>query len=244
VRYASEFFDAFAEGSRTAAAEVVPLVLDLVGPVRSVLDVGCGIGTWLSAFTEHGVDDLVGVDGDYVDRGQLLVPPELFVAHDLTEPLRLGRTFDLVISLEVAEHVAAARARTFVGSLCDHASEAVLFSAAPPGQGGKHHVNEQWPSYWIELFAERGFEAFDVVRPRVWENARVEWWYRQNTFLFARGAVAERVAGADTVHLTDVVHPAGARQTLADVTWHLLPERLVVTLRRAKRAIGGGAGSQ
>lgn len=233
--YASEFYDAFAGGSRASAAEVVPLVLDLVGPVRSVLDVGCGIGTWLAAFAEAGVADLVGVDGDYVDRSQLLMAPDAFVPHDLGEPLHLGRTFDLVVSLEVAEHVSADRAATFVTSLCDHAGEAVLFSAAPPGQGGKHHVNEQWPSYWIPRFAERGFQAFDVVRPRVWENQRVEWWYRQNTLLFARGAVAERIAGADTVRLVDVVHPAGARQTWRDLMWHVMPEPMIVALRRARR---------
>ena len=237
--YASDFYDAFAEGSRASAAEVVPLVLDLVGPVHSVLDVGCGIGTWLTAFAECGVDDLVGVDGPYVNRRQLLVPPDAFVPHDLAEPLQLGRTFDLVVSLEVAEHVPASRADNFVGLLCQHARQAILFSAAPPGQGGKHHVNEQWPSYWIPRFAERGFQAFDAVRPRVWENPRVEWWYRQNSFLFARDAAAERLAAAAPVQLLDVVHPAGARQTLPDVMWHLLPEPAIVALRRAKRLLGG-----
>lgn len=235
--YASGFYDAFAEGSRASAAEIAPLVVDLLGEVHSVLDVGCGIGTWLVAFADLGVNELRGVDGDYVDRGQLRVPAEDFSAHDLAQPLHLGRTFDLVMSLEVAEHLDASRAGTFVDSLCEHAREAILFSAAAPGQGGKHHVNEQWPSYWIPRFAERGFTAFDVIRPRVWQDDKVEWWYRQNTFLFARGAAAERLARADTVRLLDVVHPTAAKRRVRDLVWSALPESVIVAMRRRRRAL-------
>lgn len=241
--YTRGFYDAFSSGSRSSAQTVVPIVLDLVGGVRSVLDVGCGIGTWLSAFAEHGVGDLLGVDGEYVDRSQLLVPAEWFAAHDLSVPLALGRTFDLVTSLEVAEHLESSTAGTFVGSLCAHASEAVLFSAAAPGQGGRHHVNEQWPSYWVRLFSAHGFEPFDVVRPRIWDDQSVEWWYRQNTLLFACGEVAGRLRALDDVRLVDVVHPAGARRSARDVVWDALPDRVTVVLRRANALRRGRSGA-
>src|SRR5438046_10610902 len=83
----------------------------------SVVDLGCGIGTWLAVFAEHNVGDYVGIDGDYVDRSQLLIPPERFLSGDLSEPVELNRRFDLAVSLEVAEHLPAASARVLVASL-------------------------------------------------------------------------------------------------------------------------------
>jgi 2-polyprenyl-3-methyl-5-hydroxy-6-metoxy-1,4-benzoquinol methylase len=85
----------------------------------SAVDIGCGIGTWLSVFRELGVSKILGVDGTYVDKSHLLIDPEMFISHDLSQPLRLRQTFDLAISLEVAEHISPANAQTFVDSLTD-----------------------------------------------------------------------------------------------------------------------------
>jgi 2-polyprenyl-3-methyl-5-hydroxy-6-metoxy-1,4-benzoquinol methylase len=71
----------------------------------SVVDVGCGVGHWLAEFQRLGVDDVTGVDGGYVDRDRLRIPVECFHAHDLGEPLRLSRAFDLAMSVELAEHL-------------------------------------------------------------------------------------------------------------------------------------------
>jgi hypothetical protein len=57
---------------------------------------------------------------------------------------------------------------------------AVLFSAAIPHQGGRHHVNERWPEYWAQKFRPRGYKAFDPFRTSVWGDQRVESWYQQN----------------------------------------------------------------
>ena len=70
-------------------------------------------------------------------------------------PLRIGRRFDLVNCLEVAEHLDASRADSFVDDLCA-LGDVVVFSAAIPGQGGTHHVNEQFQSYWQERFRRNG----------------------------------------------------------------------------------------
>lgn len=158
--------------------------------VASVLDVGCGRGTWLAAWREAGVLDVLGVDGDYVDRDRLTIPEQLFVSADLTEAWRVNRRFDLVQSLEVAEHLANRHSAEFVSRLCA-AADVVLFSAAQPGQGGEMHVNEQTPEYWAELFAGKGFERFDCLRREVAADVSLEPWYRYNVFLFAnpRGQV-------------------------------------------------------
>jgi hypothetical protein len=177
---------AFAEGLRerslASARAVVPLVLDLIS-VKSVCDVGCGVAPWLGVFQEFGVDDILGLDGDYVDDKLLHIPADRFFACDLTMPIKLDRRFDLAISLEVAEHLPERRAAGFVHDLTALAP-VVLFSAAIPGQGGAHHINEQWQSYWAQQFAVKGYVPADVIRPTIWDDETVLWWYRQNIVLY------------------------------------------------------------
>jgi SAM-dependent methyltransferase len=184
-------YDAMGPGSQRSAELIVPIVIELLAP-RSVLDVGAGTGAWLAAFAAAGVDDVQGVEGGRPTGEQLLVPADRIKWHDLEEPFELGRRFDLVVSLEVAEHLPAARADQFVAMLTNHA-DAVLFSAAIPNQGGNHHINEQWPTYWATRFADRGYACFDPIRDRIWSDDRIEWWYRQNTLIYARGDAAARL---------------------------------------------------
>jgi SAM-dependent methyltransferase len=167
-----------------AAREVVPEVLKLVKPAN-VADIGCGTGTWLKAFEEHGVSDYVGVDGDYIDPAKLKIPADKFIAQDLSHAFDLKRKFDLVVSLEVAEHISPERADLFIESLIRH-SAVILFSAAVPGQGGQMHVNEQWPEYWQKKFERHGYFFHDLIRPLIWNNDNVDLWYRQNIFLIRK----------------------------------------------------------
>jgi hypothetical protein len=167
-----------------APREVVPIIMNLIKP-KSVLDVGSGTGTWLKAFEEAGIQEYCGLDGNYVDRSQMQIPAEKFMATDLNKPWTLGKKYDLVISLEVAEHLPESSADAFVESLVNH-GDTILFSAAIPGQGGQGHRNEQWPEYWQRKFSKHGFYFHDVIRPRIWDNEKVNWWYRQNIFLVNR----------------------------------------------------------
>lgn len=180
--YDASFFDHTTRVSLASARRVVGVVQRLLA-VTSVLDAGCAQGAWLSAWRDAGVGDYTGLDGSYVDRDRMLIDPAHFVAHDLTTPFALGRRFDLAESLEVAEHLPAARAEGFVDDLTRHAG-AVLFSAAPPGQGGEFHIHEMPYAYWRDLFAARGYGLFDCVRPLVRDDPDVAVWYRNNTFLF------------------------------------------------------------
>ena len=169
--------------AQESAREILPLVLDIVKPA-SVIDIGCGTGNWLAIAYELGVREVLGIDGPWV-KAQLAIPAEKFIEHDLSTPLKLDRRFDLALSLEVAEHLPALAARGFVQSLCD-AADVVLFSAAIPGQGGRRHLNEQWPAYWAQLFQELRYDCYDFLRPRIWNNPRVTWHYAQNAMIFAR----------------------------------------------------------
>jgi SAM-dependent methyltransferase len=181
--YDAGFYDRQVAGSIASAEVAVPLVMDLVRPA-SVVDLGCGLGAWLASFASRGVRDVLGLDGDYVDRSRLLISVENFRPQDLTAPVDLDRRFDLAISVEVAEHLPATAADTFVASLTALAP-VVLFGAAIPFQGGSEHVNEQWPAYWAERFARHGYRAIDVLREKLWNDDRVRWWYAQNLLLYA-----------------------------------------------------------
>lgn len=205
-RYNQDFYHGLAIGSEASAAHVVPVLKGLLKP-KSVLDVGSGIGSWLGQWIESGVSDVVGVDGDYVDRSDLRFPLDCFRAHDLTTPLDLGRRFDLVSTVEVAEHIPAMSADVFVETLVRH-SDTVLFSAAIPGQTGTGHINEQWPSYWAAKFETHGLGVYDVLRGQLWNESSVEVWYRQNLLIFATKEAADRAGLVEpTDRALDIVHP-------------------------------------
>lgn len=182
--YDAAFYSKLQSGSLSSARQVVPVLISLLEP-RSVVDLGCGIGAWLTVFKENGVSDIQGIDGDHVDRKALLIPQDRFTARDLGRQLTLDRRFDLAVSLEVAEHIDASAAGTFIDSLT-RLSDTIVFSAAIPLQGGEHHVNEQWPEYWRALFEARGYRLVDCLRPRFWSNQKVERWYRQNLLLYVK----------------------------------------------------------
>lgn len=183
--YTKRFYEEHRNGATRSAEIMAPLVLQLLS-VRSVVDIGCGDGSWLAVFRKLGIEDILGVDGEYVDRDLLQIPQDRFQPLDLTKPFRLERVFDLAISLEVAEHLSPNCAPAFVEGLT-RLAPFVLFSAAIPFQGGEHHVNEQWPDRWAKLFKEHDYLPVDFIRKRVWHNDTVDWWYAQNTLLFAKG---------------------------------------------------------
>jgi SAM-dependent methyltransferase len=188
-RYSRSFYDRIRDGSRQSARELVPLLLKCFSP-RTVIDVGCGVGTWVSVFRELGVEEVWGVDGPWVDRGLLEIPQNRFVTFDLTKPFRMNVQFDLVLALEVAEHLPKDCGPTFVDSVT-RLGPLVVFSAAIPFQGGDRHVNEQWPEYWATLFNKGGYVVVDCIRKLIWNNPKVEWWYSQNALLYVRRDVLE-----------------------------------------------------
>ena len=190
THYERTFYEGVESGVSRSADEVLPIVLEYVQP-ESVIDVGCGTGVWLSTFARLGVNDIQGVEGPWLDPGMLHIPRERFRAADLKQPLTFDRTFGLVVSLEVAEHLPPESAETFVTSLTT-LGPVVLFSAAVPYQGGYQHLNERWPTYWAALFAKQGFVAVDCLRSRIWHNTKVEWWYAQNMFFLVKASAIQQ----------------------------------------------------
>lgn len=180
--YSGTYYGRIHSGALRSAKEMVPAILEYVQP-SSVVDVGCGSGAWLSAFIANGVRNVRGIDGAWVDPENLPFPSDRFLSWNLTSPLEVEETFDLVLCLEVAEHLNVEHARHLIESLVQ-LGPVVLFSAAIPGQGGNNHVNEQWPEYWARLFSDQSYRAVDCLRMRIWDNAKIDWWYRQNTIFY------------------------------------------------------------
>ena len=211
--YQREFYESRHRNTAQAANIVFDALLPKLPPVRSALDVGCGVGTWLSTLVERGVTDVFGLDGPWGDRELLRIPADRFRMTPLDKPWSAGRRFDLAISLEVAEHLPESSADDFVGSLAASA-DFVLFSAALPGQGGTNHLNEQPASYWAERFRRHGFALRDLVRPAIWEDRRVPVWYRQNALVFVQESRLGEVEGGDHGGPIDLVHPDLFRRNL------------------------------
>lgn len=168
--------------------------------VCSLLDVGAGKGTWLAAALDYGLTDLVGIDGVKVSNEELACLPSLIIQKDLAEGFSLGRSFDVAICFEVAEHLPDVSANRLIESISQH-TNLCFFGAAIPGQNGQGHINCQWPGFWQSIFNQYGFECFDDIRPRIW-NMQGEPWYRQNIFRAVRSGNA-----GNEPRILSLVHP-------------------------------------
>ena len=184
--YDENFYRAQKDGSYRSAELTIPRLFHYVPKPKTVVDVGCGLGTWLAVFKQQGAA-VVGVDGSYVQKDMLYIDAKEFVEADLEyESIASGdERFDLAVSLEVAEHLSAERAPSFIHDLT-MLSDMVFFSAAVPLQGGTNHINEQWQSYWANLFAAENYVCLDCIRPQIWGEAEIKTEYKQNILLYVK----------------------------------------------------------
>jgi hypothetical protein len=237
--YHERFFDYQGRGARRSARHVIPFLREHLH-VSSVVDIGSGRGVWVDEWRRSGIEDALGVDGDYISADRLVIPKECYAAFDLAKPIRLGRRFDLVQSLEVAEHIPAPKAEVFIDNLAAH-GDVILFSAAVPGQGGEFHINEQSYEYWRGKFGLRGFETFDCIRPNIVDVREIEPWYRYNTFLYVHEKALDRIPAAfrrmqlRRDELIADLAPLAWR--MRNLTFRYLPQPIVQRIARVKHAV-------
>lgn len=207
MKYTSDFF----VRRSTLTADSATRILELLWPALhpdSVLDVGCATGLWLAECKRRGASKILGVDGPWVPKQKLEIAREDFLETDLNRalPSDLGQ-FDLALCIEVAEHLNPTSGDKVIDFLTAHA-DAVLFSAAVPGQRGTGHTNEQLQSYWYEKFSSRGFTCFDAVRENVWEEDKVNVIYKQNMLLYVQtGTTAYNEINSTEPHVAQVSSP-------------------------------------
>ena len=158
----------FAEWGRRNAdyvrsAEIVAKALFESFWPKTLADVGCGCGVYSHLFAERGVK-VLAIDG-------VLPPPQEsfpvpFEIRDLTIPFEnTWGPFDLTLCLEVAEHIPEADCDIFLDNLVRF-GDRIALSAAPPFQGGHHHVNEQPKRYWVEKLAHAGNLSVEELKKR------------------------------------------------------------------------------
>lgn len=180
-----------------------------LGVPASYLDLGSGTGAMVNMARKIGVD-AYGVD---VING----PEHWFIAHDLATPIQLLRDsttgeqlfvetdaafdwntapvqpvrFDLVTCLEVAEHLPLDAHSVLADTIARHIAPGgrLIFSAAPPGQAGEHHVGCRPPREWLSLMHERGVSyRADYTRQLAhliaWVSGPAAHWLAANLMVF------------------------------------------------------------
>ena len=210
--YNTNFYENLVTTSADSARIYLKFLWQFLQPV-SVLDVGCGRGTWLKACHELGAKNLFGFDGDWNDQSSMVDKDIKFTSVDLNKPFSVPEKIDLVINLEVAEHLEPSTAPQLIKCLTS-ASDAVLFSAAYTKQEGTNHINERPHTYWADLFGDQNFVPFDLFRPVFWGNEDVSFWYRQNTFLYLRRnsnpyqqVIAHEITELSDLSFMNCIHP-------------------------------------
>lgn len=189
------YLGVFGDTSESAQI-IIPILLDIIGRPRSVVDLGGGIGAWCKVFKEKGVSRVTCIDDQSIPRSELKISSEEFVPWNLSKNLPAPVSCELAVCLEVAEHLPTRLSKDVVSFLVNSAP-LILFSAAIPGQTGVGHVNEQPPKYWEDLFAEFKYLKFDLIRPKIIHNGLVSFWYRQNMVLYANKQWGEQLTAVE-----------------------------------------------
>jgi SAM-dependent methyltransferase len=153
--------------------------------IRSVLDLGCGIGAYLRLFTNLGIQDILGVDG--LPRSATVLSEVEYRQADLMQPLTFGKQFDLVMCLEVVEHLPAAAATALLDTIARHASGTILFSAAEPGQPGEGHINCHPLEFWLSEWSMRGW-APDLSETLSVRALSTLPWFKRNLVVLKAGS--------------------------------------------------------
>lgn len=151
---------------------------------QSVIDFGCGAGRFLIPFWKQDIE-IKGIDASTNAFNTAPLPDAVLEKQDLRSPYYSDKTYDISLCIEVLEHIPSEYSDTIVDSITSSASIAII-TAAPPGQGGRHHVNEQSRSYWIEKFSNYGFSYSDYDTRKVKNQISIEHldWLRENLMIF------------------------------------------------------------
>lgn len=186
--YSESYYANMLDGEKRRDAREFCVALDRQFDPGRVIEFGCGAGRFMDPLTERGVE-VFGIDRSTKGFAASSLPIDHFAVHDLRDPYETTREYDLALCIEVLEHIPAADAATAVASVAEAAPVAIV-TAAPPGQGGTHHVNERPPDYWKEQFAAVDMRFDPEVTAAIADaiDPRALTWLTENLLVFEREA--------------------------------------------------------
>lgn len=151
---------------------------------RSVVDFGCGGGQYVKAMRLKGID-IVGFDGNPETPN---ITDGMCQVLDLAAPFDLGRQWDVVLCLEVLEHIPKQFERIALENITKACRQTLIASWAPPGQGGHGHFNERSRAYIEEALADLDFKVDEFLSNSLRERATIPW-FKTNTLVFRRASL-------------------------------------------------------
>lgn len=211
IGYTTNFYRGLDDRSLYSARTILSLLLAAIPPVKSAVDYGCGVGTWLAEARRQGIDCVRGYEGEWLDRSLLEIDQDSFDYLDFNHLNNAAPSsrYDLALCLEVAEHLPPDQADKLI-SLLVASADFILFSAAIPDQGGKGHLNERWPDHWAHMFRAHGYVVFAPFRRELWSDPEIRPWYRQNLLVCVKKEAIKHIRLSEfdrDMPVLPVIHP-------------------------------------
>lgn len=244
--YSNSFYNKVASRANIASQISANVISGLIN-VKTLADIGCGSGIWARNFclklkeieTIYALDlelpERVYLDDTFMSRYQVH-----HVAQNLDSlPLLPFHEVDLTICLEVLEHLEFETGKKLITEF-GAKTKYLLFSAAIPGQGGTHHINERPYEYWYSQLRENGFIPFDVIRPKL-KGQDVPSYYRYNIiFWINTSKVTDKEIEAIGVNTDEsfVSNPIDIRPLPVKIKYKLvslIPHHYITKLSKVKR---------
>lgn len=162
-------------------------IIGMLYTPESVIDVGCGDGRYCAIFKAYGWKEVVGFEG--TKNIKSLGIYDNIVNIDLTKPLypeKYIKKYDLVLCLEVGEHIPLRYEQIFINNLCLFVGKELILSWAPIGQySASGHVNCRNKDYIIEQIEDRGLKYNEGKTNFLQEYASLKW-LKENLMLFEK----------------------------------------------------------
>lgn len=233
--YSTSFYDSVDERALRTGFRVFEILREVKSESTGrISDFGCGSGAFLRAARESGLfDQFVGYDLEssihYVQKS---MPWADLRVMDFCASNFIPDKSEWAICTEVLEHLPLSCALQLFDRVLG-ACNVAIFSAAQPGQGGTHHINEQPLTFWLEKARINGFQVFDVFRERLLDSDGVPRFYAHNLFLLVRQGSLPELANRGFEAIQDFASMKDSRTWWERVRYRVLslfPSQVVTLL--------------